>query len=275
MRNEPKLSTAVIPLATRPLPLATPLWHLGPAVRGRAATGLCDMSEVDTDIIVPVFNEADGLERFHKRLTATGVEANLVFVDNASTDNSVEIIKSFPGVTLIEHEKNEGYGGSLIDGMSQTTGSRIVIIDADCEFPPECVPDLIASLEENEVTYASRLLGKKTAADANMPSLKMFGNKFISSLFNVLFGQKTTDLYTGCKAMRRSCVEQMDFEYKGYEHVLELGARLAHRGYAIREIPVDFEARETGTSKMKHVSETTKFMLLIFAFFFRSKMKKL
>jgi len=233
------------------------------------------MSATDTDIIVPVFNEADGLRRFHERITATGVEANLVFIDNASTDNSVEIIKSFPNVTLIEHETNEGYGGSLIDGMSQTTGSRIVIIDADCEFPPECVPELTASLDQNDVTYASRLLGKKTAAEANMPFLKMFGNKFISSLFNVLFRQKTTDLYTGCKAMRRDCVADMAFEYKGYEHVLELGAKLAHRGYAIREIPVDFQARVTGTSKMKHVSETAKFMFLIFAFFFRSKLKKL
>ncbi len=63
--------------------------------------------------------------------------------------------------------------------------------------------------------------------------------------------------------MRRSCLEQLDFEYMGYEHVLELAAKLAHHGYVIREIPVDFEHREAGTSKMKHVSETTKFILLV------------
>lgn len=233
------------------------------------------MSAADTDVIVPIFNEADGLERFYRRIAGTGLDINLVFIDNASTDNSVEIIQSFPNVRLIEHSRNEGYGGSLIDGMSQTTGARIVIIDADCEYPPECVPDLVASLEKNDVTYASRFLGKKTAAEANMPRLKMLGNKMISSLFNTLFRQHTTDLYTGCKAMRRSCLEQIELTHKGYEHVVELAAKLVHHGYEIREIPVDFEQRETGTSKMKHVSETTKFILLVFAFFIRSKMGRL
>ena len=229
----------------------------------------------DVDIIVPVYNEAEALPRFHERLRRTGVDMNLVFVDNASTDDSVAIIRSFPGAQLIEHEKNEGYGGSLIDGMLQTFAPRIVIIDADCEYPPECIPGLLTELEKHDVVYASRLLNKADAAEAGMNPVKMFGNKLISGLFNVLFKQNTTDLYTGCKALRRECIQGMPFKHKGFEHVLELAARLSSRGYAIHDYPVRFEQRTTGKAKMKHVSETTKFLLLLMAFYFRSKTRGL
>jgi len=233
------------------------------------------MKADSADVIVPVLNEADGLPRFYERVRRVSGDLNLVFIDNASHDNSVEIIKSFPNVHLIEHQQNEGYGGSIIDGIKQTTGSRIVIIDADCEYPPECVPDLLASLERNTVTYASRFLGKTTASQANMPCLKMFGNKLISSLFNMLFRQRTTDLYTGCKAFRRDCLDGIDLRRTGFEHVLELAAKLAHRGYDIAEIPVLFEPRVAGTAKMRHVSETAKFIWLLFAFFAQSKTNRL
>ncbi|GAB6058820.1 glycosyltransferase family 2 protein [Desulfonatronum parangueonense] len=225
----------------------------------------------DVDVIVPVLNEAEALPRFFERVRRTGVDMNLVFVDNASTDDSVSIIRSFPGVQLIEHEKNEGYGGSLINGMRRTSASQIVIIDADCEYPPECIPGLLAALQEHDVVYASRLLNKADASEAGMNPVKMFGNKLISMLFNVLFKQNTTDLYTGCKALRRECIQGMTFQRKGFEHVLELAVRLSNRGYMIHDYPVRFEQRATGKAKMKHVSETTKFLWLIMAFYLRTK----
>jgi len=233
------------------------------------------MSNSTVDILVPVRNESAGLARFYERISQVPGEFRLVFIDNASTDNSVDIINGFPNSCMIRHERDEGYGGSIIDGIAQTTAPYIVIIDADCEYPPECVPDLVDSLEDHDIVYASRFLNKDSAAEARMPFLKMFGNRCISSLFNVLFGQHTTDLYTGCKALRRTCLEGVDLQCKGFEHVLELAARLAHRGYKIKEIPVMFEPRETGRSKMRHVSETVKFVWLVFAFFVRSRLDRL
>lgn len=96
-----------------------------------------------TDVIVPVFNEAEILPEFHRRVTALALPLNLIYVDNASTDRSVDIISSFDDVTLIRHATNEGYGGSLLDGIANSDNEKIVIIDADCEYPPEAIPDLI------------------------------------------------------------------------------------------------------------------------------------
>ena len=218
------------------------------------------------DVIVPVFNEEEILADFYQRICALNLNLNLIFIDNASTDNSVQIIESFADVTIVKHASNEGYGGSLIDGMAYGNSDNIIIIDADCEYPPEAIPTILSALEQHELVYTSRLLQRRSAADANMPRLKMLGNKIITTLFNRLFNQHTTDLYTGCKGFKRHCIKGVSFQHKGFEHVLEFACKLSQRGYQIVDIPVNFAPRSTGSSKMSHLSETSKFLFLLLLF---------
>jgi glycosyltransferase involved in cell wall biosynthesis len=212
------------------------------------------------DIIVPVYNEESGLPEFFRRMTALPLNTRLIFIDNASTDNSLAMLKTCEGATVIEHQCNEGYGASLRDGIRAAGSDKIVIIDADCEYPPESIPDMVKALDEHEVVYASRFLGEQ---QARMPFLKMFGNRVISRLFNLLFDQQVTDLYTGSKAFRRSTVANLTMDRNGFEHVLEVAARLAKKGVTIHEIPVRFRARQTGTSKMSHLAETLKYLYFL------------
>lgn len=215
------------------------------------------------DVIVPVYNEENILEDFYHRVMALDLDLHLIFIDNASTDNSLQILQSFPGVDIIQHDRNEGYGSSLVDGILHGENDNIIVIDADCEYPPEVIPAILAALENQDVVYTSRFVGRVSPDEANMPYLKFFGNKIISSLYNGLFQQNITDLYTGCKGFKRRCVECIDFERMGFEHVLELSCRLSQRGYRILDIPIAFEPRHTGSSKMNHVFETTKFLYLL------------
>ena len=215
------------------------------------------------DIIVPVFNEEGILEQFYSRVRNLGLDLNLIFIDNASVDSSLSILESFEDVIIIRHHSNEGYGSSLVDGMCQGSCENIIIIDADCEYPPEAIPDILEELQNSDIVYTSRLLNRKSAQDANMPYLKLLGNQAISGLFNVLFGQNTTDLYTGCKGFKRQCINGVSFNRMGFEHVLEFACTLSSRGYKIVDIPVVFEPRNTGTSKMSHLSETLKFLYVL------------
>jgi len=215
------------------------------------------------DVIVPVYNEEDILEGFYRRVQALGLDLNLIFIDNASTDRSLQILQSFPDVAIIRHATNEGYGSSLVDGIRHGSHENIIVIDADCEYPPEIIPAILAGLDRHEVVYTSRLLGITSPAAANMPYLKFLGNRIISTLYNLLFGQNVTDLYTGCKGFKRHCVDGMDFHRMGFEHVLELSCKLSRRGHRIHDIPISFEPRHTGASKMNHVTETSKFLYLL------------
>jgi len=223
------------------------------------------MPEKQIDIIVPVYNEEEGLEEFYTRLRALDLNLHPIFIDNASTDNSLRILEGFDGVTIIRHRSNEGYGASLRDGIRAAGTEKIIIIDADCEYPPEAIPDLVHALDRHEVVYTSRFLDDR---NRGMGFVKTFGNILISKLFNRLFDQNVTDLYTGSKGFQRSVVAHLPMERTGFEHVLEVAARLARQGITIYEIPVDFRARQTGSSKMSHLWETVKYLYFLFFYFF-------
>ena len=212
------------------------------------------------DIIVPVYNEEEILPEFQQRLLSLNLDLNVVYIDNCSADRSVEIIEGFESVTLVRHDRNEGYGGSIIDGIAHSSNDKIIIIDADCEYPPEALPDLAARLDQVEVVYTSRFL---EANNDSLPRLKKYGNQLISALFNRLFKQRVTDLYTGCKGFKRAALEGIKLERKGFEHVLELAVKFSRKNIQIHEISVDFTPRHTGEAKMKHLSETVKYLYLI------------
>lgn len=208
------------------------------------------------DVIVPVLNERDMLPDFIERIAALGLPLNLIFVDNGSSDGTLEYLRGIPGVKLIAHGENLGYGRSLVDGMMAATSDCLVIIDADCEYPPEAIPRLLAALASGStVVYGSRF---QAGGPPGMSLVRAGGNRFLTGLFNLLYQQRLTDLYTGMKGLRREALEGLRFRRDGFEHVAELAARLSRRGYAIDEIPVEYSPRRTGRSKMRHVPELLK-----------------
>ncbi len=212
------------------------------------------------DVVVPVYNEAEILDTFYRRLMAVPLTLRPIFIDNCSTDNSLSLLRSFPEVKIIEHARNEGYGASLRDGLRAATADLVVIIDADCEYPPEAIPRLVDRLDHCDVVYASRFLKHQ---ETKMPWLKVAGNRVITRLFNLLFNQQLTDLYTGAKAFRREVIADLPMEQNGFEHVLEVAARLARSGRRFEEIHVSFTPRHTGVSKMSHVTETLKYFFYL------------
>jgi glycosyltransferase involved in cell wall biosynthesis len=229
---------------------------------------VAELSPRYVDVIVPVYNEEAILAEFHRRITALGLPLNILYIDNCSTDRSAEIIATFPGVGLIKHQRNEGYGGSILDGIANSVNEKIIIIDADCEYPPEALPELIARLDRADVVYTSRFLEGRNHA---MPFSKRLGNQLITTFFNLLFGQNLTDLYTGCKGLRRSALGGITLHRKGFEHVLELGVKLSKKKITIEEIAIDFAPRSTGEAKMKHFSETLKYLYFIVFYFFNER----
>ncbi len=214
---------------------------------------------MDTDIIVPVYNEEKNVKMFYDRVKTAAPECGIVFIDNASCDNTREVIKSLPDAHLIAHDRNKGYGASIRDGILNTRAENIIILDADCEYPPEEIPNMLKQLSETDIVYASRFLN----GISSVRGVKAFGNKVITAMFNLLFGQHITDLYTGCKALKRSVISSIDLQRNGFEQVLEMSVKLSCKGHKIVEIPIKFEPRISGKSKMKHFQETLKFLWLI------------
>jgi glycosyltransferase involved in cell wall biosynthesis len=214
------------------------------------------------DVVIPIFNEAATVAELHARLRAAHPGARVIFVDNGSTDGTLGAIERLTEVTLIRHEQNLGYGRSLLDGIAAGSGERIVMIDADLEYLPEDVPAIVNALDFAPAVYGSRFLGRG-ASDCPMPVVRKVGNQVVTTLFNVLFHQRLTDLYTGLRGVQRRALPEGGLTRQGFDLVLELAARLAVEGERIAEVPVRYEPRTKGESKMRHVPEFLKFARLL------------
>ena len=212
------------------------------------------------DIIIPVYNEEDALPSFCEQLALLPLTIHPIFVDNGSTYNSLEYIRSIEGATVICHGSNRGYGASLRTGIRCATSEKIIVIDADGEYSPQVIPAIVQALDQFEVVHTSRFLGQ---GNRDTTVVKYLGNRIITSIFNVLFRQTLTDLYTGCKGYRRQRVAHLEMRRNGFEHVLEVSARLVRQSVTIKEISVCYEQRKRGVSKMNHVLETIKYIFLV------------
>ena len=225
------------------------------------------------DIVIPVLNEEASLPDFCDRLLGLPLQLRPIFVDNGSTDNSCQIIRSIPSAVLIQHADNEGYGASIRDGIQSSVAEKIIVIDADGEYPPESIPEMVSALDRYEVVYGSRFAGDERI---DIPWTRAMGNKTVTALFNTIFRQELTDLYTGFKGFQRQAVHDLPMHYNGFEHVLEIAARLARKKIRIHEIPVQYRLRNVGKSKMSHFQEVIKllYLMVFFAFTIRASSKR-
>ncbi len=116
-------------------------------------------------VVIPVFNEAESIREFYRRLSAMGRKAGdsweFVFINDGSTDQSPEILKQFTQtdkrVRVIDFVRNFGHQIAVTAGLDAAQGRAVIIIDADLQDPPEVIPELIAKWREgSEVVYAVR-----------------------------------------------------------------------------------------------------------------------
>ena len=119
-------------------------------------------------VVVPVFNEVEGLEVFHQRCRATleglGEPYELIYVDDGSHDGSWRVMSTIadrePNVRLVRLSRNFGHQVAITAGMECATGATVTVIDADLQDPPEVIAELLARWRTGaDVVYAVRTTG--------------------------------------------------------------------------------------------------------------------
>lgn len=205
-------------------------------------------------IIIPVFNEektiSEILERV-KEIEIEGVEKQIILVNDGSTDGTNEAIRSFPitpSIKIINHSKNQGKGAAVKTGIRNATGDYIIIQDADLEYNPKDIEKLIKPLKNNglKVVYGTRLKRMPSfSKEERTPRflLHYLGNKFLSLLTSILYGQWITDMETCYKLFPAKAVKGMKLNARGFEFEPEITAKLLKRGYKICEVPIVTDPR--------------------------------
>ncbi|MBU4030841.1 glycosyltransferase family 2 protein, partial [Patescibacteria group bacterium] len=106
-------------------------------------------------VVIPVYNEATTVEKviqdLRSVLSATAIDYEIIAVDDASKDQSGDILEQIKDITVIRHSENQGYGASIKTGAKSATGEYILIIDGDATYPTEAIPRMIEHIDHYDL----------------------------------------------------------------------------------------------------------------------------
>ena len=197
-------------------------------------------------ILMPVYNERPTLAGAVKRVldVTYPVEIELVIVDDGSTDGTRELYsqwKDDPRVVLHEKARNEGKGSAIRTAVGLATGDYVIICDADLEYAPEEIPELLTPVLRGEavVVYGTRTFGSHNAYSY----VYVLGNRAVTTFANVLFNCYISDLETCFKLLPLDLYRQLDVRSAGFGMEAELTGKLLRAGYRPYEIPISYKAR--------------------------------
>ena len=177
------------------------------------------------------------------------VEKEVIVVDDASTDRTVEMVGSDPRVKLVRHEKNQGKGAAIRTGLAHVTGDVVIIQDADMEYSVQDYPALLRPFVESgaEVVYGSRFLKRRWPT--NMRWTNYLANRLFTLTANVLYGARITDEATCYKVFRAPLLKSLPLCATGFEFCPEVTALVRLRHIPIHEVPVEYKGRRHAEGK--------------------------
>ena len=201
----------------------------------------------DLSVIVPVFNEGENIPLLWKELDTTlgrlGRTAEIIFVDDGSTDGSADAIRALrtrdPRVRLLCFEANAGLTAAFHAGYRAARGRIVLTLDADLQNDPRDLPPLLAALEGADAAVGWR-------RERRDPWAKRISSRIANAIRNWLTGDDVRDSACSLRAMRRECLSAIP-PYTGMHRFVPTLLRTA--GYRVVEVPVNHRPRRFGRSK--------------------------
>jgi glycosyltransferase involved in cell wall biosynthesis len=198
-------------------------------------------------VVIPVFNERETIEEALRRVKAAPLEKEIIVVDDASTDGSLELLARDPEIHLLRHPENRGKGSAIRTALAAVNGDVVIIQDADLEYDPEDYPHLVEPIRRGEarVVYGSRFL----QGPPRMRWTNLLCNRLLALAANLLYGAGITDEATCYKVFDAALLRELPLVCRRFEFCPEVTAKLRRRGIAIREVPIRYTARSFDAGK--------------------------
>jgi glycosyltransferase involved in cell wall biosynthesis len=216
-------------------------------------------------VVVPCHNEAATVGKVVRDFRAALPEAQVLVVDNASTDATAETARQAGARVL--HEPRAGKGFALLAGFREAKGADyFVMVDGDDTYPAEDVVKLLEAARAGaDMVVGTRLAGAEQGAFRAGHSL---GNRLFNLLVRMLFGVRTGDLFSGYRVLSRRFLETTPLIARGFEVEAELALQAVVQGYRTVEVPIRYRARpEESPSKLHTYRDGYRILMAILMFF--------
>jgi dolichol-phosphate hexosyltransferase len=211
------------------------------------------MAETELSILMPVYNEEGTIVQAVDRALAADLGTDsyeLVIVDDGSTDGTRALLggREWPEqVRLIFAAENRGKGQAIRKALEEARGKYSVILDADLEYDPNDLKELLAPVRDGvaDAAFGARAFKAHSAYSF----WYVVGNRFLSLATNVIYNTWITDVYTCFKLMPTELMRSLDLRANGFTIEAEMTARLLRAGARIYEVPIKYVARRREEGK--------------------------
>lgn len=228
------------------------------------------VSENQTLVIVPTFNEADNIARLLSDLARLyPLTVDILVIDDNSPDGTADIVRSMKaatrGLQLMMRERKLGLGTAYIAGFRYALkrGYRYIIeMDADYSHDPAVVGRFLDAMEGSDLVIGSRYVNN-TINVVNWPLSRLILSKLASIYTRLITGLPVADPTSGFKCFKANVLKELDLDRinsQGYSFQIEMNFRVWKKGFSIRELPIIFVDRTVGKSKMtqKNIREAVR-----------------
>jgi len=199
-------------------------------------------------VLIPVYNEESTVNEILSRVLALGpVVKEIIVVDDGSRDRTAEIVRQRaagePKIHFHQLPKNQGKTAAIAKALELATGDIIIIQDADLEYDPAEIPDVIAPILAGvaDVVYGSRFLVRKAARVLYF--YHYLANTGLTFLCNLLTNRNMTDIETCYKAFRKEVIKPLKLTSKGFGMEVEITAMICKTRARTYEVPISYYGR--------------------------------
>src|SRR4030042_4658474 len=221
------------------------------------------MSLIKLSLIIPVRNEKDNLIpllfRIHNALIHSGVEYEVIVVDDYSTDGSEQILHErsqlYP-IRVVKKQGKIGKGYSLLEGIKYAKHDILGYIDADLAYPPEVLPEMLQKLSNCDIVVADRIY-----VNGERKTKKYLAKIFRFGFGRVLFGLNY-DVQAGLKVFKKEVIQNLKLHPGAWSFDIEFLFRSLHAGAKIISVPVAYGSRQQGQGKLNLLSAGIELVLL-------------
>lgn len=204
-------------------------------------------------VVMPAYNAEQTVEKTFRDIP-TGCVDEILLVDDGSTDRTVEVAKRL-GIFMIQHEKNQGYGGNqktCYDYALARGADIIVMIHPDYQYDPRVIPFALGFIQTGicDVVIGCRIRTRKETLEGGMPFYKYIANRILTTLENIVLGQNLGDFHSGFRVYKREVLEKIPYHVNSNDFVFdsEFLAQAVAFGFRIGDIPIPVRYAEDSSS---------------------------